>query len=57
VIKKIVDYLSAVKVAQIASITGRYWAMDRDARWERTKKAYDAVVNGVGIKAMNRLMP
>jgi 2,3-bisphosphoglycerate-independent phosphoglycerate mutase len=53
VVKKIVDYLSAVKIAQIATITGRYWAMDRDARWERTKKAYDAIVNGVGVKATN----
>jgi 2,3-bisphosphoglycerate-independent phosphoglycerate mutase len=32
----------------IASITGRYYAMDRDNRWERVKLAYDAMVNGVG---------
>ncbi len=32
----------------IASITGRYYAMDRDKRWERVKKAYDALVNGIG---------
>ncbi|KKR11170.1 MAG: 2,3-bisphosphoglycerate-independent phosphoglycerate mutase [Candidatus Woesebacteria bacterium GW2011_GWA1_39_21] len=51
VVKKISDYLSEVKVAQIASVSGRYWAMDRDARWDRTKKAYDAIVNGVGVKA------
>lgn len=51
VIKKIQDYLTEVKTARIATITGRYWAMDRDARWERTKKAYDAIVNGVGVKA------
>lgn len=51
VIKKIQDYLTEVKSARIATITGRYWAMDRDARWERTKKAYDAIVNGVGVKA------
>nr|WP_294902776.1 2,3-bisphosphoglycerate-independent phosphoglycerate mutase [uncultured Lacibacter sp.] len=35
----------------IASITGRYYAMDRDKRWERVKLAYDALVNGVGEKA------
>jgi 2,3-bisphosphoglycerate-independent phosphoglycerate mutase len=35
--------------AQIATITGRYYAMDRDKRWERTKLAYDAIVNGRGI--------
>jgi 2,3-bisphosphoglycerate-independent phosphoglycerate mutase len=33
---------------QIASITGRFYAMDRDKRWERVKKAYDAMIGGVG---------
>jgi 2,3-bisphosphoglycerate-independent phosphoglycerate mutase len=33
---------------EIASIVGRYWAMDRDQRWERTKVAFEALVNGVG---------
>ncbi len=33
---------------QLASITGRYYAMDRDHRWERTEKAYDAMVYGKG---------
>ncbi len=32
----------------IATITGRYYAMDRDKRWERVKLAYDAMVNGIG---------
>ncbi len=32
----------------IATITGRYYAMDRDKRWERVKIAYDALVNGIG---------
>ena len=32
---------------QIATVTGRYYAMDRDKRWERTKLAYDAIVGGV----------
>ena len=35
----------------IASVTGRYYAMDRDKRWERVKLAYDALVNGVGEKS------
>ena len=35
--------------AQIATISGRYYAMDRDKRWERIKKAYDAMVNGLGV--------
>ncbi|WP_073310232.1 2,3-bisphosphoglycerate-independent phosphoglycerate mutase [Flavobacterium terrae] len=39
--------------AKIASIVGRYYAMDRDKRWERVKKAYDLVVNGIGTQATN----
>jgi len=35
-------------VGQIASVTGRYYAMDRDKRWERVKLAYDALTKGVG---------
>ncbi|UAY51697.1 2,3-bisphosphoglycerate-independent phosphoglycerate mutase [Ferruginibacter albus] len=35
----------------IATITGRYYAMDRDKRWERVKLAYDGMINGVGEKA------
>lgn len=38
----------AQTTGQIASITGRYYAMDRDNRWERVKLAYDAMVRGVG---------
>ncbi len=35
---------------KIATVTGRYYAMDRDNRWERVKEAYDGIVNGVGTK-------
>ena len=38
-------------VGKIASISGRFYAMDRDKRWERLQKAYDALVNGIGEKA------
>ena len=38
----------ATSAGQIASIIGRYYAMDRDKRWERVKIAYDQLVNGVG---------
>jgi 2,3-bisphosphoglycerate-independent phosphoglycerate mutase len=37
--------------ARIATIGGRYYAMDRDQRWERTKVGYDAIVHGVGERA------
>ena len=39
------------QVGKIASISGRYYAMDRDKRWERVKKCYDALVYGEGNKA------
>src|SRR6187402_1165863 len=38
---------------KIASIIGRYYAMDRDKRWERVKLAYDLVVNGIGTSSTN----
>ena len=41
----------AASTGRIASIIGRYYAMDRDKRWERVKVAYDCLVNGVGGKA------
>src|SRR4030043_50874 len=50
VISKIEGLLKDAGSAQIAMISGRYWAMDRDARWERTKKAYDAIVSGIGAQ-------
>ncbi|MFN3793458.1 MAG: 2,3-bisphosphoglycerate-independent phosphoglycerate mutase [Chitinophagaceae bacterium] len=39
----------AQSVGVIASVTGRYYAMDRDKRWERVKLAYDGLVNGIGL--------
>lgn len=38
---------------KIASLIGRYYAMDRDNRWERVKLAYDVMVNGIGEKSLN----
>lgn len=37
-------------VGKIASVVGRYYAMDRDKRWERVKKAYDLMVGGTGLE-------
>ena len=39
--------------AKLASIIGRYYAMDRDKRWERVKLAYNLLVNGIGTKSTN----
>ena len=38
---------------ELASVSGRYYAMDRDNRWERVKLAYDALVNGIGENSKN----
>jgi 2,3-bisphosphoglycerate-independent phosphoglycerate mutase len=37
-------------VGKVASVTGRYWAMDRDNRWNRVEKAYQAITQGAGAK-------
>lgn len=42
-------------VGKIASVSGRYYAMDRDKRWERVKLAYDCLVKGTGPKATDAL--
>lgn len=49
-IKELEDHC-AKSTGKIATIIGRYFAMDRDKRWERVKESYDLLVNGVGTKA------
>jgi 2,3-bisphosphoglycerate-independent phosphoglycerate mutase len=53
-IEEILNYTKNTR-AKIASITGRYYAMDRDKRWERVQLAYQAMVNAVGEKSDNLL--
>lgn len=50
-VKRLEDYLRTIDLGQIATISGRYYAMDRDKRWERLKKAYNAIVEGQGLTA------
>jgi 2,3-bisphosphoglycerate-independent phosphoglycerate mutase len=45
------EAINVTGVGQVASVAGRYWAMDRDRRWERTEKAYRAMVLGEGLTA------
>ena len=45
---KYFDELDKLNYGKISTISGRFYAMDRDNRWERIKKAYDAIVNGKG---------
>ncbi len=48
-IQSLLDHMEN-STGKLATITGRYYAMDRDKRWERVKLAYDALVNGEGEK-------
>ena len=50
-IEELQKELEKTGVGKIATVSGRYYAMDRDNRWERVVKAYDAMVNGEGVKA------
>ncbi|MBR5714221.1 MAG: 2,3-bisphosphoglycerate-independent phosphoglycerate mutase [Clostridia bacterium] len=50
-IKEIIAKCGEIGVGEIATIQGRYYGMDRDKRYERIKRAYDAIVDGVGEKA------
>jgi 2,3-bisphosphoglycerate-independent phosphoglycerate mutase len=47
-VKELEDKLKEIGVGQIATVMGRYWAMDRDNLWDRVQKAYDAMVLGAG---------
>lgn len=54
-IEDLLDHMSKT-TGRLATITGRYYAMDRDRRWERVKVAYDAMVNSIGAHVMEPLM-
>ena len=47
-IKKLQEKINKIGVGKIASISGRYYSMDRDNNWDRIKKSYDVIVNGLG---------
>jgi 2,3-bisphosphoglycerate-independent phosphoglycerate mutase len=50
-IKKLQSHLEKRGVGKIASVIGRYWAMDRDTRWDRVEKAYSLYTRGEGKNA------
>ncbi len=49
-IRQLEDHLAKIGIGKIASVSGRYYAMDRDKRWERVQKAYEAMVMAEGIR-------
>lgn len=49
--KELVDFIKKEEYGELATVVGRYYAMDRDKRWERIKIAVDGLVKGEGEKA------
>lgn len=52
-IKMIQDKINEYKIGDISTICGRFYAMDRDKRYERTKEYYELVTKGIGIESLN----
>lgn len=48
--QQLVDKMTEIGVGEVATISGRYWAMDRDNNWDREEKAYLAMTKGEGVK-------
>ncbi|MBQ3665151.1 MAG: 2,3-bisphosphoglycerate-independent phosphoglycerate mutase [Lachnospiraceae bacterium] len=55
-VAELVDKMAEIGVGKVATISGRYYAMDRDNRWDRVEKAYAALVYGEGEKATDPVM-
>ncbi|TAK03921.1 2,3-bisphosphoglycerate-independent phosphoglycerate mutase [Patescibacteria group bacterium] len=53
---KLLATMKKLKVGKLASMSGRYYSMDRDNRWDRVQKAYDAMAAGVGETASDPIM-
>ncbi len=50
-VRQLLDHMKEVNFGSIATISGRYYAMDRDKRWDRVQKAYHAISLGEGVQA------
>lgn len=50
------ETMAGLNNVQLASLVGRYFAMDRDKRWERIKKAYDLIVHGIGEQSQDIIL-
>ncbi len=49
--QQLMEIVQQVGCGQVATVSGRYWAMDRDTRWDRVEKAWQAIVGGQGLTA------
>ena len=54
-VQEALDKMNEIGVGKIASVMGRYYAMDRDNRWDRVEKAYKAIADGEGVTASDAL--
>ena len=52
-LQELMDKMKEIGVGRVASLSGRYYAMDRDNNWDRIQKAYDSLVLGEGVKAVD----
>lgn len=54
-VKELMDKMKEIGVGEVATVSGRYYSMDRDNRWERTQLGYDAMTLGKGVQSENPL--
>ncbi len=54
-IERLLEDIRPIKDARLATLCGRYYAMDRDKRWERVSRAYDLLTQGIGKKATDAI--
>ncbi len=55
-IEELLAKMKEIGVGQLATLAGRYYAMDRDTNWDREQKAYDSLVSGIGIQHNDPLL-
>ncbi|MCI0130048.1 MULTISPECIES: 2,3-bisphosphoglycerate-independent phosphoglycerate mutase [unclassified Vagococcus] len=53
--EELLKVMKELDYGKVATVSGRFYAMDRDKRWERVAKAYEAIVDGIGVKATDPL--
>lgn len=54
-VKRLLDFIADKPQVRLSTLVGRYYAMDRDRRWERIKRAYDLMTLGIGTETRNPL--
>ncbi|MEA2092571.1 MAG: 2,3-bisphosphoglycerate-independent phosphoglycerate mutase [Patescibacteria group bacterium] len=55
-IKELLEKMDRLGVGKVATVSGRYYAMDRDKRWERTRKAYETIIQGLSEEKFDNVL-